>query len=66
MDKSQKELQDLLSEFLTLNPGGESQIGRECGASIPTIKRWAAGINFSSEIMTKYVIEVLKKKLGKT
>lgn len=65
MERNQKELQELLNEFLALNPGCENQIGHECGASIPTIKRWAAGINFPSEITTKYAIEILKKKLGK-
>ena len=65
MESNQTELQSLLNEYLSKNPGGEEQLARLFDVSRPTITRWAKGKTSPSRVVLKRVIPRLKSLLQK-
>ena len=59
----QAELQKLINEFLSSNPGGEYFLADELKVSLPTIERWRKGKNLPYESVVKPIIEHLKNLL---
>lgn len=61
--KEKSELQILLNDFLSKNPGGEDLLARAFDVSRPTITRWVNGETSPSRVVLRRVIPCLKRLL---
>lgn len=60
---AQSEFQRLVSEFLSRNPvDGERRIADQFGVSLPTVQRWARGVNAPVPKIRSIVEDWLRSK----
>jgi len=59
MESNQTELQRLLNEYLSKNPGGEERLAEAFDVSRSTITRWAKGETSPSRVVLRMVAPIL-------